>query len=55
MDWLTILIFIGIGLVALPFVGMLLDFILALFGMILGAIGFGFYFIYNAIKDMFSK
>ena len=55
MDWLTILIFIGIGLVALPFFGILLDFILTLFGMLLAAIGFVFYFIYSAIRDMFEK
>jgi hypothetical protein len=55
MDWLTILILIGVGLVVLPFIGMILDFILALIGMIIAAIGFGFYFIYNAIKDMFGK
>jgi len=55
MDWITILLLIAIGLVLLPFVGLVLDFVLMLIGMVIAGAGFVVYLIHKAIYDLFRK
>ena len=57
MDWITILLLIaiGLGLVLLPFVGLVLDFVLMLIGMVIAGAGFVVYLIHKAIYDLFRK
>jgi hypothetical protein len=55
MDWITILLLIAVGLVLLPFVSLVLDFVLMLIGMVIAGAGFVVYLIHKAIYDLFRK